>query len=105
MWIDAGSAGGLSLASASIVCTGPGVPVPMTGSTALAAYANTFQGVSFAQDTDPDGGYIAIFLQSCYCNAEAVLVLIESGARVSPTVWVSPSPAAACCLVWDAAIG
>ena len=53
--VDTGSAGGLSLASASIVCTGPNVPVPMTGSTALAAYANTFQGVSFSQDTDPDG--------------------------------------------------
>lgn len=58
--MNAGSAGGLSLASASIVCTGPDVPVPMTGSTALAAYANTFQGVSLTQDTDPDGGYIAI---------------------------------------------
>ena len=67
--VDAGSAGGLSLASASIVCTGPDVPVPMTGSTALAAYATTFQGVSFAQDTDPDGEYIAALYEGFWVGA------------------------------------
>ena len=32
----------------------------MTGSTALAAYADTFQGVTFTQDTDPDGEFVAL---------------------------------------------
>lgn len=55
MCVFAGAPGGTSLASASIVCQGPGVPVPLTGSAALAAYSNTFQGIAFTQDSDPDG--------------------------------------------------
>lgn len=51
----AGAPGGTTLVSASIVCQGPGVPVPLLGSTSLAAYSSTFQGVAFTQDTDPDG--------------------------------------------------
>lgn len=51
----AGAPGGTTLASASIVCQGPGVPVPLLGSTSLAAYSSKFQGITFTQDTDPDG--------------------------------------------------
>ena len=50
-----GAPGGTTLNSASIVCQGPAVPVPILGSAALAAYSNTFQGVAFTQDVDPDG--------------------------------------------------
>ncbi|KAA6419052.1 MAG: hypothetical protein FRX49_03865 [Trebouxia sp. A1-2] len=50
----AGAPGGTTLASASIVCQGPGVPVPLLGSTSLAAYSSKFQGITFTQDTDPD---------------------------------------------------
>ncbi len=51
----AGAPGGTTLVSASIVCQGPGVPVPLLGSTSLAAYSSSFQGVTFTQDMDPDG--------------------------------------------------
>ena len=50
-----GAAGGTSLNSASVACKGPGVPVPLTGSNALAAYSGNFVGVNFTPDTDPDG--------------------------------------------------
>lgn len=58
--MNAGSPGGLSLASASIVCKGPNTLVPITGSAALASYASTFQGVAFQQDNDPDGEAVAL---------------------------------------------
>ena len=51
----AGAPGGTTLVSASIVCQGPGVPVPLLGSTSLAAYSSSFQGVTFTQDMDHDG--------------------------------------------------
>ncbi|KAL0028920.1 hypothetical protein WJX77_005850 [Trebouxia sp. C0004] len=50
----AGAPGGTSLASASVVCQGPGVPVPLLGSASLAAYSSNFQGITFTQDMNPD---------------------------------------------------
>lgn len=85
--VHAGSAGGLSLASASIVCTGPGVPVPMTGSTALAAYTSTFQGVSFTQDTDPDGEHVAAYEDFWFGKFGALGFRALGRCTVTPTVW------------------
>ena len=43
---------------ASIECTGPGIPVPITGVPALQNYASTFQGVAFTSATSDVGAYL-----------------------------------------------
>ena len=66
----AGAPGGTSLASASIVCQGPGAPVPLLGSTSLAAYSSSFQGVTFTQDMDPDGEHA----DDVFCRPHTVII-------------------------------
>ena len=59
--------------SAAVRCDGPGTPVPITGSNALAVYAGNFQGVTFTADQDPDGihHYWLHYVTACYAAAAA----------------------------------